>query len=195
MAGNHHQGLLYKILDERRSLQAAKQEQDLRNNLRGLLHQGTWVKTNEQVVMNKKNEQYTQTLASISEQFVIHLDDMRSLFLEERVKTNFRVLNKGIFKMNSIQKNPPKLLSLNFISDVSTKVSRKRSIFEAGFSSDESGFLDQDLFFMNNNQPNNASMNLKKIKDDSVLRWKYLDNNLSRGTSNKASSNHLNGRS
>ena len=141
--------------------------------------------------MNKKHNQYTQVLASISEQFVIHLDDIRGLFQEEKIKTNFRLLNRGMFKINSIKKNPPKLISLNFISDVSTKVSRNRSLLDGGFSSDDSGFMDQDLFFYKNKT--NQSSQLKKVKDNSELRWKFLDMNPSEEISNKLSCSNING--
>lgn len=117
---------------------------------------------------------------------------MRSLFQEERVKTNFRLLNKGIFKINSIKKNPPKLLSLNFISDVSTKVSRNRSLLNGGFSSDGSDFIDQDLFFEKNKQT--SPTNLKRVKESSELRWKFLEKNQSENLSNKMSNSNLNGK-
>ena len=139
--------------------------------------------------MNKKTDQYTKILASISEEFVIHLDDVRSLFQEERVKTNFRLLNKGIFKINSIKSNPPKLLSLNFISDVSTKVSRNKSLLNGGFSSDGSDFIDQDVFFGRNKQ----GSDLKRVKDNSEIRWKFLERNQSEDLSNKMSNSNLNG--
>jgi hypothetical protein len=139
--------------------------------------------------MNKKNETYTKILASISEQFIISLDDMKILFQEEGIKTNFRKLNKGIFKINSIKRNPPKLLSLNFISDVSTKVSRNRSLLDGGFSSDDSGYIDQDLFF----KKNNKNTPLKRVKENSELRWKFLNKNSCEDLSNKLSNSNLNG--
>ena len=131
--------------------------------------------------MNKDEKKYTRILSSLSEEFIINLDDIRSLFREEKIRTNFRALNQGIFSINSIFKNPPKLMSLNYISDVSTKVSRNRTLLDNAIPSDDSEFFDQDMFFFENLQPKE----LKRIKDDSGVVTKTLVNNTSFNESRK----------
>ena len=86
--------------------------------------------------MNKEETKYTQILGSVAEEFVIRLEEVRSKFKQQKFKTDFRALNKGIFTLNSIQKNPPKLISLYYISDISTKVSRQISFLGDAFSDD-----------------------------------------------------------